>query len=66
MRTADFDFQLPPELIAQVPAAQRLEQLRALWHGYRISVAVTDQAPEPGVDTSEDLVKMRRAFSDGA
>ena len=42
---------------------ESLEQLRALWHGYRISVAVTDQAPDPGVDTPEDLEKMRRAFS---
>lgn len=44
---------------------ESLEQLRALWHGYRISVALTDQAPEPGVDTAEDLEKMRRAFSVG-
>jgi 3-deoxy-manno-octulosonate cytidylyltransferase (CMP-KDO synthetase) len=41
---------------------ESLEQLRALWHGHRISVAVTDQAPDPGVDTPEDLEKMRRAF----
>ena len=44
---------------------ESLEQLRVLWHGYRISVAVTDQAPDPGVDTPEDLEKMRRAFSAG-
>ena len=43
-----------------------LEQLRALWHGYRISVAVSDQAPDAGVDTPEDLEKMRRAFLAGA
>lgn len=42
---------------------EALEQLRALWHGYRIGVTITDQAPEPGVDTPEDLEKMRRAFS---
>ncbi len=51
---------------AAVEQFESLEQLRALWHGYRISVAVTDQAPEPGVDTPEDLEKMRRAFSAGA
>jgi 3-deoxy-manno-octulosonate cytidylyltransferase (CMP-KDO synthetase) len=45
---------------------ESLEQLRALWHGYRISVVVTDQAPDPGVDTSEDLDNMRRAFLAGA
>ena len=48
---------------AAIERFESLEQLRALWHGYRISVAVTDQAPEPGVDTPEDLEKMRRAFS---
>jgi 3-deoxy-manno-octulosonate cytidylyltransferase (CMP-KDO synthetase) len=51
---------LPPAPIEQFEA---LEQLRALAHGYRISVAVTEDAPEPGVDTPEDLEKMRRAFS---
>ena len=50
---------------AAIEQFESLEQLRALWHGYRISVAVTDQAPDPGVDTPEDLEKMRRAFLDG-
>jgi 3-deoxy-manno-octulosonate cytidylyltransferase (CMP-KDO synthetase) len=39
---------------------EALEQLRALWHGYRITVAVTQQAPEAGVDTPEDLETVRR------
>jgi 3-deoxy-manno-octulosonate cytidylyltransferase (CMP-KDO synthetase) len=51
---------VPPAAIEQFEA---LEQLRALAHGYRISVAITADAPEPGVDTAEDLEKMRRAFS---
>lgn len=51
---------VPPAAIEQFEA---LEQLRALAHGYRISVAITEDAPEPGVDTAEDLEKMRRAFS---
>lgn len=50
---------------AAVERFEALEQLRALWHGYRISLAVTDQAPDPGVDTPEDLEKMRRAFLAG-
>ena len=50
---------------AAIERFESLEQLRALWHGHRICVAVTDQAPEPGVDTPEDLEKMRRAFSAG-
>lgn len=35
-----------------------LEQLRALWHGMAIRVVVTDKAPEPGVDTEEDLARV--------
>lgn len=50
---------LPPATIEQF---ESLEQLRALWHGYRISVVVTNQAPDPGVDTPQDLENMRRAF----
>lgn len=48
---------------AAIEQFEALEQLRALAQGYRISVAVTEDAPEPGVDTPEDLEKMRRAFS---
>ena len=51
--------QLAPALIEQF---ESLEQLRALWHGYRISVAVTEQAPATGVDTEADLLAVRRAF----
>jgi 3-deoxy-manno-octulosonate cytidylyltransferase (CMP-KDO synthetase) len=50
------------------PAIERfeaLEQLRALWHGFRICVAVTNQAPEAGVDTPEDLEAVRRLFAAG-
>lgn len=41
---------------------ESLEQLRALWHGYRIRVALIDGAPAPGVDTPEDAVRMRKLF----
>jgi len=41
---------------------EALEQLRVLWHGYRIAVAVREDAPEPGVDTPEDLDRVRQAF----
>lgn len=51
---------------AAIEQFECLEQLRALWHGYRISVVITDQAPEPGVDTPADLDNMRRAFSHGS
>lgn len=42
---------------------EALEQLRALWHGHRIAVAVTAHAPQAGVDTTEDLERVRRLFS---
>lgn len=37
-----------------------LEQLRALWHGVRIHVADALEAPPAGVDTAEDLERVRR------
>ena len=37
-----------------------LEQLRALWHGRRIHVADAVEAPPAGVDTAEDLDRVRR------
>ena len=41
---------------------EMLEQLRVLWHGYRISLGVTSCAPAPGVDTPEDLARVRALF----
>ena len=38
--------------------AEALEQLRALWHGYRIAVHVSLQASAAGVDTPEDLLRV--------
>lgn len=55
--------QLPQAPLEQL---ESLEQLRALWHGYRIAVHVTDQAPGPGVDTPEDLERVRRFMVDEA
>lgn len=45
---------------AAIERAEALEQLRAMAHGYRISVAVTAAAPHPGVDTPADLQRLRR------
>lgn len=39
---------------------EALEQLRALWHGYRISVVISERQIPPGVDTPEDLEAVRR------
>jgi 3-deoxy-manno-octulosonate cytidylyltransferase (CMP-KDO synthetase) len=40
-----------------------LEQLRALWHGYKIAVHTTQQSPGMGVDTPEDLLAARELFA---
>ena len=45
---------------APVESCEALEQLRALWHGHRIAVHVTDKAPGAGVDTPEDLERVRQ------
>jgi 3-deoxy-manno-octulosonate cytidylyltransferase (CMP-KDO synthetase) len=39
---------------------EALEQLRALGHGHRIAVAFWDTPMEPGVDTPEDLERVRK------
>ena len=44
---------------APMENTEALEQLRAMWHGYRIAVHVTGIAPGPGVDTPEDLERVR-------
>lgn len=52
---------------AQEPAplerVEKLEQLRALWHGERIHVAQARREPGPGVDTQADLEKLLRNYS---
>jgi 3-deoxy-manno-octulosonate cytidylyltransferase (CMP-KDO synthetase) len=50
---------LPP---APIETGEALEQLRALWHGYKIAVHITPEAPGPGVDTPEDLERVRALF----
>jgi len=42
---------------------EMLEQLRVLWHGHRISLGITPTAPAPGVDTPEDLARVRSLFA---
>jgi len=39
---------------------EALEQLRVLWHGHRIAVAVSETEIPPGVDTPQDLEAVRR------
>ena len=51
---------LPP---APIERFEALEQLRALWHGHRIVVAITTGTPAPGVDTPEDLARVRVVYA---
>lgn len=41
---------------------EALEQLRAMWHGYRIRVVMAEAAPEAGVDTPEDAARVQAWF----
>lgn len=50
---------LEPAPLEQIEA---LEQLRVLWHGYPIAVHVTPFAPAAGVDTPEDLARVRQHY----
>ncbi len=49
---------------APTEQAESLEQLRALWHGHHIAVHVSAQASAAGVDTPEDLERVRRLLTD--
>ena len=42
---------------------ESLQQLRVLWHGYPIAVKVLDNAPPAGVDTPEDLTRVRAVWA---
>ena len=48
---------------APIERLEALEQLRALWHGERIAVHVSASAAGIGVDTSEDLARVREVFA---
>lgn len=52
----------PSLAVSPIEGIEALEQLRAMWHGHRIAVHVTDEAPGPGVDTAQDLERVRRLF----
>jgi 3-deoxy-manno-octulosonate cytidylyltransferase (CMP-KDO synthetase) len=51
---------LPP---SPLEAIESLEQLRVLWHGERIAVHISDTRPGTGVDTPEDLARVRALFA---
>jgi 3-deoxy-manno-octulosonate cytidylyltransferase (CMP-KDO synthetase) len=47
----------------EIETAERLEQLRALWLGYRIAIADAVERPPRGVDTEPDLAAVRKAVA---
>ena len=48
--------------VTELEKIESLEQLRVLHHGYKIGVAITENAPASGVDTQEDLDYVRSVF----
>jgi 3-deoxy-manno-octulosonate cytidylyltransferase (CMP-KDO synthetase) len=55
--------QYPTLTVSPLEQIESLEQLRVLWHGFPIAVHVTATAPEAGIDTAEDLERIRSWFS---
>jgi 3-deoxy-manno-octulosonate cytidylyltransferase (CMP-KDO synthetase) len=50
---------------APIEETECLEQLRAMWNGARIHVAEADEQPPAGVDTPEDLERLKRLLEKG-
>lgn len=44
----------------EIEKLEKLEQLRAMWHGARIHVAVANEVPGHGVDTEADLIAVEK------
>lgn len=63
---AGFLRSFPALQAAPVEGCEALEQLRVLWHGHRIVVHVQAHGPGPGVDTPEDLARVRELFAAAA
>jgi len=57
---AGFLRRFPTLTVSPLEQIESLEQLRVLWHGERIAVHVSAEKPGPGVDTPEDLERVRR------
>lgn len=48
--------------VSPIEQFEALEQLRVLWHGYAIAVHISQLVPPAGVDTPEDLERVRQHF----
>ena len=53
--------QMEPSPLEQL---EKLEQLRAMWHGAKIHVALADDVPGHGVDTEDDLIAVEKILLD--
>ncbi len=60
---AGFLRRFPTLPVAPLETLESLEQLRVLWHGERIAVHVSAERPGPGVDTPDDLARVRAIFA---
>ena len=60
---AGFLRRFPTLPVAPLETLESLEQLRVLWHGERIAVHVSPERPGPGVDTPDDLARVRAIFA---
>jgi 3-deoxy-manno-octulosonate cytidylyltransferase (CMP-KDO synthetase) len=49
---------------APIELAESLEQLRALWYGYKIQIVQSHEAPPAGVDTPEDLYRAQQKWDE--
>ena len=58
----DFLQGYPRLAVSPLEQIEALEQLRVLWHGFSIAVHVTGLVPVAGVDTPDDLARVRRHF----
>ncbi|MFG6441014.1 3-deoxy-manno-octulosonate cytidylyltransferase [Roseateles sp. LKC17W] len=56
---AGFLRRFPTLAVSPLEQIESLEQLRVLWHGERIAVHISAEQPGPGVDTPEDLARVR-------
>jgi 3-deoxy-manno-octulosonate cytidylyltransferase (CMP-KDO synthetase) len=61
----DFLLRFPTLPVAPIERFEALEQLRAMWHGERIVVEITQGTPAPGVDTPVDLERVRALYAAG-
>ena len=61
---ASFLADFPKLSRAPIEAQESLEQLRAMWHGYGITVLTLPENLPAGVDTAEDLERVRKVWSE--